>query len=338
MTLIRSLVQIIAGFLVGVFLSLVLGVFYAYAVWDPPSNDWGNEKIIDGILLVPVILVLLVIAVFTRRWIYRGLRAIIALGPLGYIAILIGASIGPVCQLSSAAIEWRQVQADLPMHRDATLKQLSTIGVELKTAKSIVIAQPPILSPEELEKLYFRMALYTSKPVYVLITPGDKDAVLREYSVKSGDPCRQSNTAGVGTGPRLPLMTGDTCLTSNDLTDTRAFPNDGDLLSFPSNMEIFMYGLRHKDEKDGDLKHFMGVYYSIYVSALQKTDPPNTKYPYAENWTDLAQLKLHWSNWCSTKTAGDFPFARGVHWQVCSDVVSSPDIIDRIFGPSPDIH
>jgi hypothetical protein len=58
----------------GALASFAAGCVYAYAIWDPPSNDRGNEKTIDSFLLAPGLLVGLVIGLFARKFLRRSCR------------------------------------------------------------------------------------------------------------------------------------------------------------------------------------------------------------------------------------------------------------------------
>ena len=65
--------DLIIGLVLGAALSFVFGCVYAYAMWNPPSNDWGNEKTTTTILLTPVLLVVLGLLWWLRKPLRRGL-------------------------------------------------------------------------------------------------------------------------------------------------------------------------------------------------------------------------------------------------------------------------
>ena len=85
-TTFASPAQILFGLLSGFAASLAVGCVYAYAVWSPPSNDWGNAKSLDTIFLTPVGLIVFIFAIVLRKRLVRLIRLLGKLGRRGLVA------------------------------------------------------------------------------------------------------------------------------------------------------------------------------------------------------------------------------------------------------------
>jgi len=314
------------GLVLGAALSFVLGCVYAYAVWAPPSNDWGNEKTTTTILLTPVLLVVLGVLWWLRKLLRRLLGRALGIGRSGLIGFLIGTLALPVAELGLVGIEWSLTMAKLPFAQRAVTTQLADFGAQLKQADAVVLESPLLKSPDSLDWLLFRLAALTGKPVFAVydMNGGRPPLALRQYRIGSGPACPPM--LAQPPGHRKPATSGDSCLIGTDIADFADWPAQGLLLS----IDIDSRQLGHTKRAFGEGSLIPG----LVVAALQKPAAlPQT--PYAQPYDPDAQPRTIWETTCFIKPYGPFPFGRGVHWQVCTDLLDLIDVADRIFGPGP---
>jgi hypothetical protein len=314
------------GLVLGAALSFALGCVYAYVVWDPPSNDWGNEKTTTTILLAPVLLVALGLLWWLRKPLRRGLGRALGLGRSGLIGFLIGAVVLPVTELGFVGIEWSLMMAKLPFAQRAVPAQLADIATQLKRADAVVVESPLLTKPDSLDWLVFRLAALTGKPVFAVydMNGGRPPKTLRQYRIGSGPACPP--ILAQPPGRRKPPTSGDSCLIGTDITDFADWPAQGLLLS----IDLDSRQLGHTKREFGE----GSIIPTLVVATLRKPAAlPQT--PYAQPYDPDAEPRTFWATTCFIKTCGAFPFGRGVHWHVCTDLLDLIDVADGIFGPGP---
>jgi hypothetical protein len=299
--------RIIGGLMLGAAISFLIGCFYAYAEWHPPSNDWGNEKDSTTLLLVPVAVIGLVVALLARKAIRRGIVGLRRIGVAGLLAALVGAAILPVAEVGEVAAERLRVTSSLEADRAANLTKLSNIGAQLRLAEAVVLESQTWMAPGDLARLASRLSAFTSKAVFVPEPNPDRSKArqLREYHVAAGAACRAES--------------GQDCPGTGAVVDFADWPASGSLLTI---------GQDQRPGSDGK-----ALYPILALTALVKPAvAPDS--PYAALYDPGEQPRTTWINACAIKAYGPFPFGRGVRWKICPDPLTINDIADRLFGPT----
>jgi hypothetical protein len=309
------------GLPLGAILSFLTGCCYAYAVWNPPSNDWGNEKETTSFLLVPVAFIVLVILALARRPLGRLIARAVTIGRAGLLGLVIGAAILPLVQGVEVASEHHAVRSKLPAEHQILLVQLAAIGAQLKQADAVVLEDAILSKQGQLGWFIFRLAAFTAKPVFVVYnTPGGgQPKTLRKYWIAQGAACPNPSSLGM-------TATADACLAGIEIPDFADFPSTGVLLYTDADINLVQFNM--PPYSDGSL------YPAVTLAALKKPAALPTT-PYTQPYDPDAEPKIVWRNWCDVKNYGPFPFGRGAHWHECAELLKLTDVADRIFGPGP---
>jgi hypothetical protein len=287
------------GLILGATLSFLVGCLYAYCIWHPPSNDWGNEKVIWTILCAPLALIVLVILLVKFRYVRRVAARAQALGRVGLAAVLIGGVFLPILQLSESIAERNVSALKIPLERAKLIAELGALGSRLRIADSVIVETGRILGEQELNRFLLRLTAFTSKPVFITVAATAKSRISLDRSQVSG-------TANCST-----TAVDDECLTRTNLPDVRDWPTQGDQMNIaeysPSQGILLEYG-RFKRASD---------------------EPPKDYYPY---FPFLPGSLIDLRQWCQPEQFGPFPFGRGIHWHVCTDSQTLEDIGNGMFG------
>jgi hypothetical protein len=315
------------GLLVGLALSFGVGCIYAYAVWSPPSNDWGNEKTIATLLLAPLLLAVLICAIFARRPLHRLFSLTRKIGGSGLVGLLLGAAVLPVVQFMDAALEWRAVESRLSTERDGMRAGLADIAARLKQAESVVV------EGDAPDWFISRLSRFTARPLFVV--PRDLDAqkaTLRRYEIGSADQCVQHPPSN---GARRTSVSGGLCPLVSDVPAFDDWPSAGALLFIAWDDRQFDPRLQSTFPPS---KHPLsnGSHYPRLVLAALKKPGTLVKMPYAPPPYDPeAAPRNVWENKCFFEQDGPFPFGRGARRSACADLLDLYDVADQMFGPGP---
>jgi hypothetical protein len=327
----RSWLRLGIGLVAGLGLSYVAGCLYAYAVWNPPSNDWGNEKAFTDLLLVPLVLIGLVVAILARKPLRRLFSRSLTLGGAGLAGIVIGAAVLPVVQLTDVALEWRNIKSQLPAARDDAIAQLADIGAQLKQAQTIVVEGGDPVP----DWFIFRLSRFTGEPIFVVPHDlGVQKATMRRYEVAAGAPCAQALQDHPPRHVRGMPADGDSCLIDLDIPDFGDWPSKGALLYIDWDWRQFV------PSQQGTLapKHPFSIgshYPNLILTVLKKPEALiQTPYPPPPYDPETAPRTV-WQNKCFFRSDDPFPFGRGIHLAACADLLDLYDVADRLFGPGP---
>ncbi|HLY57866.1 MAG TPA: hypothetical protein VKS60_20050 [Stellaceae bacterium] len=294
------------GLGLGAAAAFALGCAGEYYLWNPPSNDWGNDKTITTVLLTAAAIPVLVAAVFARRPLFRLFRQMPRIGRPGMIGAAAGAILLPAAQLACVFGPWRAHAAALDRERSAMAAGLDAIGRQLSGADSVVVYLPPLLSSAGAEGTFFRrLSRFTGKPVYRLGTAGGNRWVVTRY--------RDAPGAG-----------------REEVFDAEDPPATGVLLSFIPDTATMIALAREEDD------HRMRDYYSIAIAPLDpRPDKPGGP-PY--RFDDLPTPI--WQNCGFVQPAGigpdgPTPFGRLLRWEQCAMLLDADGLVDRLFaGPA----
>jgi len=311
---VSALMQFALGLILGATLSFLVGCIYAYCIWHPPSNDWGNEKVIWTVLCAPLVLIVLLIVLAKFRYVRRIAAPAIAIGRVGLAGVFIGALVLPLVQLSESIAERNASALEIPLERAKIVAELSDIRSQLRIADSVIIETGGIVGPRELNRFLLRLAAFTSNPVFIIVDATAKTRISLDRSSVSGTP---NCSPAVFDREKQEPAAVDECATRTNLPDLRDWPTQGDLIDiaeyYPSHGVVLEFG-RFKRASD---------------------EPPNDYNPHFRflpgSLSDLRQ-------WCQAEQYGPFPFGRGIHWHVCTDSLTLEDIGNGMFGAGPRVQ
>jgi len=300
---VSALMRFALGLILGATLSFLVGCIYAYCIWHPPSNDWGNEKVIWTILCAPFALIVLLIALVKFRYVGRVAAKVIAIGRVGLAAVLIGGLFLPLVQLSESIAERNASALKIPPERAKLFAELGDLGTRLRNADSIIVETGSILGQRDLNRFLVRLAAFTSKPVFITVDATAKSRISLDRSSVSGTPnCSQEPSVD------------DECLTRTNLPNLRDWPTQGDLINiaeyYPSQGVLFEFG-RFNRASD---------------------EPPKD---YDPHFPFLPGSLIDLRQWCQVEQFGPFPFGRGIHWHVCTEKLNLEDIGNGMFAAGP---
>jgi hypothetical protein len=308
---VSALMRFVLGLILGATLSFLVGCIYAYCIWHPPSNDWGNEKVTLTLLCAPLVLIVLLIVLAKFRYVHRVAAQAMAIGRLGLGAFLIGGLFLPIVQLSEAIAERNASAQKIPLERAKLIAELGDLGSRLRLADSVIVETGSILGPRELNRFLGRLAAFTSKPVFMTVYAAAKPRISLDRSSVSGTP--NCTTAAVDGGDQE-RVADDECVTRTNLPDIRDWPTQGGLIRvaeyYPSQGVILEFG-RFKRASD---------------------EPPNE---YEPHFPLLPGSLIDLRQWCQIEQFGPFPFGRGIHWRVCTDRLTLDAIGNGMFGADP---
>jgi hypothetical protein len=299
------------GLILGAALSWLVGCIYAYCVWHPPSNDWGNEKEIATLLGAPVIFIVLVIALFKFRYLRRIAAQTIAIGRVGLAAVVIGGLFLPIAQVSESIAARNASALQIPVERAKIIAEFGDLASRLRVADSIIVETGSMLGQQELNRFLARLSVFTSKPVFITVGATAKSGISLDRSSVSGTP---NCAAAVFDRAKQEPQVVDECLTRTNLPNIRDWPTQGDLINiaeyYPSQGIVLGYG---KFKRASD-------------------EPPDNYHPHFPllpgSQRDLYQL-------CQVEQSGPFPFGRGMHWRMCTERLTLEDIGNGVFGADP---
>jgi hypothetical protein len=321
-----SLPRFATGLLVGLAVSFGVGCLYAYAVWSPSSNDWGNEKTIATLLLAPLLLIMLVIAIFARRPLCRLFSLALALGGTGLVGLVLGAAVLPMVEFTDVTLKWRAVESRLATERDGMRADLADIAARLKQAKTIVV------EGDAPDWFILRLSRFTAHPLFVVLREiNAHGTILRRYEAVSGDLCTQEPPSG---SLRRMSVGGGSCLLESDVYEFKDWPSIGTLLSIAWDERQFDPRLRASFPPS---KHpfSSGSHYPRLVLAVLKKPhalvlSPDLSPPYDPETAP----RTVWENKCFFEHDGPFPFGRGARRSACADLLDLYDVADQMFEPS----
>jgi len=305
---VSALMRFTLGLILGATLSFLIGCIYAYCIWHPPSNDWGNEKVIWTLLCSPLALIVLVIVLVKFKYLRRVAARAIAIGRLGLAAAFIGGFFLPILQLSESIAERNASALEIPVERAKIIAELGDLGSRLRIADSVLIETGSMLGQRELNRFLLRLAAFTSKPIFITVAATAKSRISLDRSSVSDTPNCSSAVLNRG---NQELVADDECLTRTNLPNLRDWPTQGDLISiaeyYPSQGVIL---------EDGRFKR-------------ASDEPPTDSYPL---FPFVPGPLIGLRQWCQVEQFGRFPFGRGIHWHVCTDRLTLEDIGNGMFG------
>jgi hypothetical protein len=153
---------------------------------------------------------------------------------------------------------------------------------------------------------------------------GRPPKTLRQYRIGSGPACPP--VLAQLPGHRKAPTNGDSCLLGTDIADFAAWPAKGLLLS----IDLDSRQLGHTKRTFGE----GSIIPRLVVAALRKP-AALPQIPYADPYDPDAEPRTIWETACFNNPYGPFPFGRGVHWHVCTDLLDLVDVADGIFGSGP---
>jgi len=294
---VSALMQFAFGLILGATLSFLVGCIYAYCIWHPPSNDWGNEKVIWTLLCAPFVLIVLLVMLAKFRYVGRVAAQAVAIGRLGLAAVLIGGLFLPIVQLSESIAERNASALEIPLERAKLIAELGDSGSRLRMADAVIVETGSVLDQRELNRFLMRLAAFTSKPVFITVYAAAKPQISLDRSRASGtSDCSKD----------------DACVIRTNSPDLRDWPTQGDVINiaeyYPSQGVILEFG-RFKRASD---------------------EPP---IDYSPHFPFLPGSLTAVRQWCQAEQLGPFPFGRGIHWHVCTDRMTLEDIGNGMFAP-----
>jgi hypothetical protein len=307
----HALMRVALGLILGAALSFLVGCIYAYCMWHPPSNDWGNEKVIATLFCAPLVFIVLLIVLVKFRHVRRLAAHLIELGRVGLAAVLIGGLLLPIAQVSESIAARNASALQIPVERAKIIAEFGDLGSRLRVADSIIVETGSMLGQQELNRFVARLSDFTSKPVFITVGATAKSGISLDRSSGSGTP--NCATAVIDRGKQKSEV-GNECLTRTNLPSLRDWPTQGDLIDiaeyYPSQGIILGYG-RFKRASD---------------------EPPNNYHPH---FPLLPGSQRDLRQWCEAEQSGPFPFGRGMHWHVCTERLTLEDIGNGVFGTDP---
>jgi hypothetical protein len=308
---VSALMRFALGLILGATLSFLIGCIYAYCIWHPPSNDWGNEKVIWTALCTPFALIVLLIVLVKFRYVRRVAARAIAIGRAGFAGVLIGGLFLPIVQLSESIAERNDSALKIPLERAKLIAELGDLGSRLKIADSVIVETGRFFGERELNRFLARLAAITSNPVFITVDATPKSRMSLDRTSVSGTP--NCSAAPLERGKQEPAADVE-CVTRTNLPNPSDWPTQGDLI---------------------DIAEYYPSQGVILEFARFKRAPDEPPREYDPHFAFLPGSMIDLRQWCQAEQFGPFPFGRGIHWHVCTDSLTLEDVENGMFGAVP---